>query len=450
MTDLLRHLFDDQLPGQPPPPMAIHPEDEMLTFLTAAHGGDPDQGRMAYFATGLSIARVYEQLLRWRFGNLDEVGHVLDFASGYGRVTRHLLRELPAERIWVAEIHPEAVAFQEGEWGVHGLVSAPRAEGFRCPERFDAILVTSLFTHLPEPAFKAWLRRLCELLRPGGMLVLSAHDVSLRLANERPPPGELLFNAVSESRALDTREYGSAWIDESFMRHALAEIDPSLQAHRLDRALLQHQDLYLVLRPDREPETAEPGRAPSSPELALRTEPTGYVEGFVMNPGGELLSHGWTLDFTGRAPLRAIELKVDGEPVGAAHAFGPRPDVASAHYLPPDRATGWQVTGKVPEGRSRSRVIVLVKATSGGETAQAQTESILFLGTLEAALLRSAERRIDALEEEVRHTRKRAVLALGRLRHRISAMRASRFWRLRNRWFRLKKKLGRIDKIWPP
>jgi len=436
---LLAELFADQLPGARPPSTAIHADDEMLAFLSAVHGGDRDQGLASYFATGLAIARIYAQILRWRFGDPPRPERLLDFASGYGRVTRHLLREIPPERVWVSEIHPGAVAFQERELRVHGLVSTSRAEDFDTPVRFDAILVTSLFTHLPHGPFAAWLRRLVELLTPGGLLVLSAHDVTLRLADERPPAGELLFNAISESRQLDVEEYGSAWIDEAFFRRTLGAIDPALACHRLPRALVQHQDLYLVAT------ATESGDLPDFSTLALEVEPTGLVEGFSLSPDGELLAHGWCLDFTGQAPLGAVEMRVDGAGAGMVEAFGPRPDVADAHYLPLERAAGWQVIGRVPADRSRTEVTVLLKARS-----RSGAERILFLGSLESALLLAARQRIATLEVELRATRTRAVLALGRLRHRISAMRSSRFWKLRNGWFRIKKSLGLVGKIWPP
>ena len=91
-------------------------------------------------------------------------------------MTRFLVREVPPERIWVADVYAGGVRFQEERFGVHGIVSTIRPEDFACAERFDAILVTSLFTHLPDERFVAWLRVLLGLLAPGGMLAFSAHS----------------------------------------------------------------------------------------------------------------------------------------------------------------------------------------------------------------------------------------------------------------------------------
>src|SRR5262249_48949064 len=144
--------------------------------------------------------------------------------SGYGRVTRFLLRLLPAERIWVADVYEGGVAFQERRFGVHGIVSTVDPAGFAAAagaEPFDAILVTSLLTHLPEDRFVAWLRVLLSLLAPGGVLAFSVHDRSVLPAGAELPPSGLLFQEISESGSLEVADYGSTWVSEEFVRSAL-------------------------------------------------------------------------------------------------------------------------------------------------------------------------------------------------------------------------------------
>jgi len=65
--------------------------------------------------------------------------------------------------------------------------------------------------------------------------------------------------------------------------------------------------------------------------------------------------------------------------------------------------------------------------------------------TLEAALLDSSKREVGYLHSELRRAEERAAgLAhhVAALDARIAAMEASRFWKLRNRWFRIKGWLG--------
>src|SRR4051794_14073266 len=179
--------------------LAVDERDEMLGFLVESHGGDRDRALFQYFQSGASIAGSLGQVLRWRFPDPGQTVKLLDFASGYGRVTRFLLREVPPERVWVADVYAGGVRFQEERFGVHGLVSAIRPEDFVCTERFDAILVTSLFTHLPEERFVAWLRVLLGLLAPGGMLAFSAHSPEVLPPGVPMPDTGIHFQETSES-----------------------------------------------------------------------------------------------------------------------------------------------------------------------------------------------------------------------------------------------------------
>src|SRR5829696_6637436 len=69
---------------------AIDARDEMLGHLVASLEGDRERAIFQYFQSGASIADSMDQVLRWRFGNTGRIGKLLDFASGYGRVTRFL------------------------------------------------------------------------------------------------------------------------------------------------------------------------------------------------------------------------------------------------------------------------------------------------------------------------------------------------------------------------
>jgi hypothetical protein len=92
--------------------VAIDARDEMLTFLVEGMEGDRDRALFTYFRSGLSIADAMLQILHWRFGSLPDRGpsKILDFASGYGRVTRFLVRELPPGRLRGRDPFPAGAA----------------------------------------------------------------------------------------------------------------------------------------------------------------------------------------------------------------------------------------------------------------------------------------------------------------------------------------------------
>ncbi len=410
---------------------SIDERDEMLAFLVAVHEGDRDQALVAYFTSGLRIFHALSQIVSWRFGSWSGIGRLLDFASGYGRVTRHLAHALPAERIAIAEILPEAVEFQRRELGVQGLVSTARAEDFRCEDRFDAIFVTSLFTHLPEPTFGAWLETLVGVLAPGGLLVFSTHDESL-LDGETLPENGLLFHAVSESDSLAKEEYGSTWVSEAFVRRRLGAIDPGLSCHRIPRALANHQDLYLVAR--------EPGVDFSG--LAFTGDLEGYIEGFELEAPDRLFVRGWAADPYWGAGIDEISVEIDGRSAGSCRAFGLRQDVAEAYKIEPRQTVGWELRCPVPARRSRSAVTVLVRARGPRGPAR-----LLYAGSLESALLWSARKRIDWQDEKLasldREIAYHKWIVTGLHRH-VAGMEKSLFWKMRNVWFRLKVALGLV------
>src|SRR5262249_4731824 len=95
-SPLVRALLDDLGIPAGGVELAVDPGDEMLAFLVAQHAGDRERALYSYFQSGASIAGALAQVLRWRFGEPGRIVRLLDFASGYGRVTRFLLRLLPA------------------------------------------------------------------------------------------------------------------------------------------------------------------------------------------------------------------------------------------------------------------------------------------------------------------------------------------------------------------
>lgn len=438
LSPLVAALLADRGLSRDDVPLEIDPRDEMLAFLLEINQGDRDRALFLYFLSGLSIAGTLGQLLLWRFGGWDRVGSVLDFASGYGRVTRFLLRHLPPEKVWVSDIYDGAVEFQSRRFGVHGLVSALRPEDFSCAERFDAVLVTSLFTHLREDRFVAWLGRLAGLLNPGGMLVFSVHDQDVLSPGQVMPASGILFEARSESASLDASDYGSAWVTEAFVRSALAEAwralpETGFTVHRVPRGIASFQDLYAVVLAGGERLADQP---------VLLGDSQVFLERCRFTAPDRLEMSGWAAA-RGGSPLREVQVVVDGEVLATAPVDAPRPDVA-AHLGDPSLCPGWRAVVPLPPGVSRSRAVLLLRtvdAEGGVRLADA--------GSIEWALLTAARREVERLEQALRQTGERLQATRARsraeiegLRARVAGMEASRFWRARNAWFRAKRALG--------
>jgi SAM-dependent methyltransferase len=422
--------------------LAVHPEDEMLAFLIAAAEGDRDQALATYFGSGLNIAAAFRQLLTAHFGGLARVGSLLDFASGYGRVTRFLVRDLPPERVWVADVYAGGVRFQEERFGVHGLVSTVQPEDFRCDRRFDAILVTSLFTHLPEASFVAWLGRLHGLLAPGGLLAFSVHGESVLPHAAAMPESGILFQAVSESATLEPSDYGSTWVTEEFVRAALrraaGEDRPEAPLRRLRRGLCDFHDLYLAT-------TAGAGDLDALDRLRFDPEPRFFLEQCEVDRGGTLTLRGWAARLEGEPPAE-VEVLLDGRLLGTSPIDRPREDVADLIGEAAAQSPGWLFEAPLPPGTPRSAPLVLrVADRRGGRFVE-------HASTLAAALLHSARNDVGVCQRALRHVEAlrqeegaRAAAEIAGLRARLAAMQASRFWKLRNRWFAVKRFLRLTD-----
>ena len=425
-------LAEPGFPGESVLP-PLDPRDEMLEFLAGNYAGDRDRGLFTYHRSGRSIADTLAQVLSWRFGaGLHAPGRterLLDFASGYGRITRFLLQSLPRERLWVSDVYAEAVRFQEERFGVHGLVSSIRPEDLVCAEGFDAITVTSLFTHLPEERFVGWLRRLLGLLRPGGVLLFSAHGEVLLDPEVVMPETGFVFQELSESRSLETSDYGSTWVTEGFVQSAVARAcEEPVSLWRAPRALCNFQDLYVAVR--------EEGVDFSG--LNLHLEPLLLIETCELEAPDRLALSGWTVALSGAA--REVQAALDGRVVATAVVEGRRDDVAAAFGDEQLARSGWALTVPLPLGVSRNAAVLVVRVVDGRGVGHP-----LWAGTVESARLHGAQqnlaavrRRLDEAEAKLAETEGRAAAESAALQARLAHMEASRFWKLRNAWFRLK------------
>ncbi len=442
-TPLLLALFADT-PVTAGANLAIHAADDMMNHFLwnygGGRGGQLEPALAAYFRSGLVIWENQRQILEWRFGDLAHAMSVLDFASGYGRATRFMVHDLGGERIWAAEIDPDAVRFQEEILGAHGLLSTTVPEEFRSERTFDAVLVSSLFTHLPEVTFRRWLARLWALVAPGGVLVFSVHGERLL------PPGAALagpgihFVATSESRLLDTELYGSTWVSEDFARSAIREVAPGASAALFPRGLANFQDLWVVVDA---PDVEFAG-------LELRAPLEGFIESCRFEPPHLRLA-GWAADRESGLPPLEVQLHAGDRLLATTRDFENRPEVRELFPTENVAAVGFRLSALWPTELSRTATRIEVRVIDAHGRA-----STLLAVPCESALLAAA--RFDAwlsarleesergrIAEERAAERVQAETTERELRARIAAIEASRFWRLRNTWFRIKRRLRLTD-----
>ena len=218
---------------------AIDERDDMLDFAMKLFDHDRDAAVTNYFQSALDQFALVRHISSWREKH---PRRMLDFASGYGRLTRLLVHEHLADEVTVADILEGGMAFQAEQFGVRSLVSTTDPARFEAPERYDLIFVASLFTHLPPVTFTSWLRQLADLLETEGLLIFSVHDEDLT-----PDPVDgIRFESQSESRVLDVEEYGTTWVTEEYVRGQVSAIGADWACVRLPRALSDWQDVYVI------------------------------------------------------------------------------------------------------------------------------------------------------------------------------------------------------------
>lgn len=168
-------VFEHGLPVPPPQ-------------LIVRVAGTPD---VEWFLRGGRLAAGSIRAALWRQGRrVEELGAILDFGCGCGRVTRNWMA-LRGTDVFGSDTSEPAV-----EWCRRNLPFASfELNGMAPPlafetEQFDLVYALSVFTHLPEELQLLWMRELERVLRPGGLLLLSTHGEYYR-PRLRPAEREL-------------------------------------------------------------------------------------------------------------------------------------------------------------------------------------------------------------------------------------------------------------------
>ena len=235
--------------------------DDLLHYALGVAATRPalryyDAVRM-YFQGGEWNAAEIAAVVREHGFPIADARSVLEFACGWGRVTRHLVHLMDRSRLTVSDVDPAAVQFVCRKLGVGGFPSAIDPHDLRHDDRYDLVLIVSLFSHLPLADWGPWLDRLGRLLHPGGTLAFStlgmhAFDVNVpdveRGAFEEVAEG-FFYRAANETRGrLGTDHYGLAYVADGRVRDLVGRHFPGRMVAACPRALNGFQDVYVVER----------------------------------------------------------------------------------------------------------------------------------------------------------------------------------------------------------
>jgi len=197
-------------------PPEIHAEDFLYQYLL----GDPDEADLDrrrahvteyYFLDGDRSARRLDALVKKFYSKpCAERIALLEFASGYGLVSRHLRKMHDRYELIAYDIHPQAIEFLRERMQINAILSSHSPQEFTPDRTFDIIFALSFFSHMPDRTFGDWLAVLLGRLSENGLLIFTTHGRRgySDVGNPKLEPEGYWFSPGSEQRDIPTDEYG--------------------------------------------------------------------------------------------------------------------------------------------------------------------------------------------------------------------------------------------------
>lgn len=332
--------------------LAMGPGDEMFfKGVLPGYPGRPGAAFFRYVESALRTFDVYRQLAD-HLGGFEALGPVLDFGSGWGRLTRALRHHLPRERIWACDLYAEAIAWQAETFGVNGLVSVTDPANFALTQRHSIVFAASVFSHLPDGLFQAWLRRLHSLVAPNGLLAFSVHGTAFAPEGQAISETGIGFAGWSESATLDPASYGMSYVTPAYVAAAIREaIGPDVRHAAFPCALFENQDLYVVAGPE-----------VSLEGLQVRAGPVG---GFAKLGGPGEPWRGWGVDTNPGRQLERADLFIDEVHVATAAPTADNEPVRQFFRGTPNMPVRWSFD---PVAADRDIMLRVDLASTSGKT----------------------------------------------------------------------------------
>lgn len=144
-------------------PGNIHPDDDMYTGDLGHYERCGEQfGSFVKTAADLSGAGA---------------PRILELPCGYGRVTRHLVKQFAPGQIDAADIMSPCIEFVRATFGVRAIQIVDPVNEFANIQdgAYDVAAMGSLITHLSEPNTRTVVEHFLRKLSPNGVAVITTH-----------------------------------------------------------------------------------------------------------------------------------------------------------------------------------------------------------------------------------------------------------------------------------
>jgi hypothetical protein len=228
----------------------IHPDDFIFHFLFDNPTFQSKEMAIEYyFDDGFSSAQKLLSVLKEICGfDGEEKLSLLEFASGYGCVTRHIRNVIPFSITTACDIHQEAIQFIREKLETEAVLSASRPEDLHLNRAFDVVFALSFFSHMPKATWTRWFNTLLSKVKKGGFFIFTTQGWLSRKYFGFPEFDNdgFWFAKDSEQKDLDTADYGSTVVTPSFVfQQAAQNPDGGIVLFR-EGYWWKHQDLFIV------------------------------------------------------------------------------------------------------------------------------------------------------------------------------------------------------------
>jgi 2-polyprenyl-3-methyl-5-hydroxy-6-metoxy-1,4-benzoquinol methylase len=230
---------------------SIHPEDHIFQFIvTNPVFPSKKEAIDYYFKDGQNSAQILLNLITSLYPPTANPIQLLEFASGYGCVTRHLLNLQTNLSITACDIHEEAISFIENKLNNSSILSHPEPEQLKLDSStYDIVFCLSFFSHMPDTTWFRWLQTLYNAVSPGGLFIFTTHGYQSKKYFGFPNLNEkgYWFLSSSEQFDLDVNQYGQTIVSPSYVcdKIKLLPHNPIIKKYT-EGFWWEHQDLWVI------------------------------------------------------------------------------------------------------------------------------------------------------------------------------------------------------------
>jgi SAM-dependent methyltransferase len=192
----------------------IHRDDFIFHFHCNIPTVTREHAINAYFTDGHRSSRQLHELITKFYRVTHSRPSVLEFAAGYGCVSRHLKKLSNQYKIVSCDIHDQALEFLTAEVGVESVRSNKDPDKLEIVEKYDVVFALSFFSHMPHRTWGRWAKKLFDIVNEGGLFIFTTHGprVLQHWGNPTPEKEGYYFISLSEQKDLLLEDYGSMMV----------------------------------------------------------------------------------------------------------------------------------------------------------------------------------------------------------------------------------------------